>query len=176
MGEVTPFSAGRGNHISGPARIASSQDTGEFDCGQPSLNDWLRGYALLSEGRTARTYTVCNKSAIIGYYSIAMGSIERGALPNKLKRIQGLPKQIPVAIIGRLARDVRYRGTGFGADLLRNAISRILAVSEVIGTRCIVVHALDDKSCAFYKGFEFLEAPIGSRTMFLAIETAAKAL
>jgi predicted GNAT family N-acyltransferase len=177
MGEVTSLSAARGNHISGPARLEASHDVSQFDCSQRSLNDWLRSHALTSEGRTARTYVVCeNNTTVIGYYCIATGSVERGALPSKLKRVQGLPNQIPVAILGRLARDVRYRGTKLGADLLQNAISRIIGASETIGIRCILVHALDEKSCAFYKHYQFVETPIGSRMLFLPIETAIDAL
>jgi len=140
------------------------------------LNEWLRNNALTSEGRTARTYVVCeNKVTVIGYYCIATGSVERGDLPKRLKT-HGLPKQIPVAILGRLARDVRYRGTGLGMDLLRDAISRIIAASEIIGARCILVHALDEKTCAFYKDYQFIEAPVASRTLYLPIETAISAL
>jgi predicted GNAT family N-acyltransferase len=177
MGEVTPLSAARGDHISGPARLEPSHDVSKFDCGQPSLNEWLQKHALTSEGRTARTYVVCeNNVTVIGYYCILTGSVARGALPGKLKRVQGLPHEIPVAILGRLARDLRYRGTKLGADLLRDAISRIVAASDTIGIRCILVQALDEKSCAFYKDYQFVETPIGSRTLFLPIETAISAL
>jgi hypothetical protein len=177
VGEVTPFSGAHGDRISAPARLDSSHDVSGFDCGQPSLNEWLRSHALTSEGRTARTYVACeNDTTVIGYYCIAAGSVERNALPGKLKRVQGLPNQIPIAILGRLARDVRYRGTGLGVDLLRDAMSRIIAASEIIGTRCILVHALDDKTCAFYKNYQFIETPLGSRTLFLSIETAIGAL
>jgi hypothetical protein len=174
---VTPLAGARGDHISGPVRLEPSHDLSQFDCGQPSLNEWLQKHASTSEGRTARTYVVCeDKVTVIGYYCISTGSIARGALPGKLKRVQGLPNEIPVAILGRLARDVRYRGAKLGADLLRDAISRIVAASETIGIRCILVHALDDKSSAFYKDFQFVETPIGSRTLFLPIETAISAL
>jgi predicted GNAT family N-acyltransferase len=177
MGEVTPLSIAREEHISGPARLDLSHDASKFDCGKPSLNEWLRNHALTNEGRTARTYVVCeNNVTIIGYYCIATGSVERGELPSRLKRVQGLPKQIPVAILGRLARDIRYRGTGLGSDLLRDAVHRIIAASETIGIRCILVHALDDESCEFYKRYQFIETPIGSRTLFLPIETAMNAL
>jgi predicted GNAT family N-acyltransferase len=176
MGEVTPLSAARGDQITGPARLNSSHDVNKFSCGKPSLDDWLRSHALNSEGRTARTYVVCeNNVTVIGYYCIATGSVERGDLPKRLKT-HGLPKQIPVAISGRLARDIRYRGSGLGTDLLRDAISRIIAASETIGIRSILVHALDDEASEFYKRYQFIEAPVGSRTFFLPIETATDAL
>jgi ribosomal protein S18 acetylase RimI-like enzyme len=176
VGEVTKHPAAREGQITAPARLNTSHDLSKFCCGKPALDDWLRNHALNSEGRTARTYVVCeNRVSVIGYYCIATGSVERGSLPSRLKS-HGLPKQIPVAILGRLARDIRFRGVGLGPDLLRDALTRIIAASETIGIRCVLVHAIDEEAAAFYKRYQFVECPIGSRTFFLAIETAIDAL
>jgi len=93
-----------------------------------------------------------------------------------MKRAKGLPKHIPVTIIGRLARDRSYRGTGLGADLLQDALTRILSASRVVGSRAVLVHALDDYATQFWKDNEFIECPIGSRTFFLPIDTIADGL
>ena len=108
---------------------------------------------------------------MVGYYCISTGSVERRALPPKLKRTQGLPNSIPVAIIGRLGRDVSYRGKGLGQDLLRDALIRILSASRVIGIRAVLVHALDDGAARFWTEHEFVECPVASWTFFLAMET-----
>lgn len=105
-----------------------------------------------------------------------MGSVERASLLPKMKRVQGLPRQIPVAILGRLARDVAYKGKGLGRDLLRDALCRILAASKIIGVRAVLVHAIDDDAARFWKDHEFIEYPIGSRTFYLPIETIVSAL
>ncbi|MCJ2090304.1 hypothetical protein MKK88_30600 [Methylobacterium sp. E-005] len=60
-----------------------------------------------------------------------------------------MPNQVPVAIIGRLARDLRYRGTGLGQDLVRDSLLRIIAASETIGVRAILVHARDEAAARF---------------------------
>jgi len=93
-----------------------------------------------------------------------------------MKRARGLPNQVPVAIIGRLARDVRYIGKGLGKDLLQDALTRVLAASQIIGVRAILVHALDDEAVRFWKAHEFIECPIDSRTFYLPIETIADAI
>lgn len=159
-----------------PAHLSAGHRVDSFDCGQPSLNDWIRDHARVSEGRTARTYVVCDGDDVVGYYCIASGSVERGALPGKMKRARGTPNQVPVAIIGRLARDLRYRGTGLGQDLLRDALLRIVDASETIGVRAILVHALDEAVAKFWANAEFQECPIGSHTFFMPIETAIDAL
>jgi predicted GNAT family N-acyltransferase len=93
-----------------------------------------------------------------------------------MKRVQGLPKQIPVAILGRLARDITYNGKGLGRDLLKDALSRILAASKIIGMRAVLVHAIDDEAAKFWKENEFIESPLGSRTFYLPVETIVSAL
>jgi predicted GNAT family N-acyltransferase len=140
------------------------------------MNTWLQDRSQSSEGRHARTYVACEGNVVVGYYCISTASVEYTALPNKLKRERGQPSQTPLAIIGRLARDVRYRGTGLGQDLLFDAFKRIISVSETIGMRCVLVHAIDDKALAFYKQYGFVEAPVSPRTLYLPLETAIAAV
>ena len=87
-----------------------------------------------------------------------------------------MPRYIPLTIIGRLARDTRYRGTGLGADLLRDALLRILAASKIVGSQAVLVHAIVDAAKRFWIDNGFVESPIGSGTLFLPIETIADAL
>jgi GNAT superfamily N-acetyltransferase len=173
MGEVTPHPRSRGAVvITAPAPIDPNlHDTTTFDCGKPSLNDWLRQQATKSDGKTARTFVVCENSRVIGYYCIFAGSIERSAVPKEIKE-HGLPRSIPVVVIGRLARDESYKGQGLGPDLLSDALKRILAASNTIGVRGVLVHALDDDSVPFYEKNGFLPCPtIDERTFFLPLET-----
>jgi predicted GNAT family N-acyltransferase len=146
-----------------------------FDCGKPALNAWLRDHAAKSEGSTARTYVVCEGRKVIGYYCISAGSIERAAMPAKVKK-HGLPNPIPVAIIGRLARDLSYKGAGLGADLLSDAVKRVAAASEILGVRAIIVHALDADSVPFYSRYGFMPCSIGDKTLFLPLETISAAI
>jgi hypothetical protein len=147
-----------------------------FACGKGPLDDWLKTSAIESEGRTARTYVVCRKNIVVGYYCITMGSVERRALPPKLKRVQGIPNQVPVAIIGRLARQIGDEWRGLGSDLLKDALTRIVAAAEIIGVRAVLVHALDEEAEQFWKAYEFIECPVGSRTFYLPLETVIDAL
>jgi GNAT superfamily N-acetyltransferase len=157
--------------------LTAEHDLSKFSSGKADLDDWLRSHALKSEGLTARTYVVCEKdNVVVGYYCLATGSVLRGDLPSKLKRTRGLPRQIPVAIIGRLARDLRYKGQGLGADLLRDALARILSVSRSVGIRAVLVHALDEEAATFWREYDFVECPVDSRTFYLPIETIADAV
>jgi len=175
---VTLDPATHAGGLSEPAPLTSAHSVDQFSSGNQLLDDWLKKRALDSEhGNTARTFVVCEQAlTVVGYYCISMGSVQLSDLPTKLKRKQGLPKQIPVAIIGRLARDEKYKGQGLGLDLLQDALKRILQVSKMIGVRAVLVHAIDEKAAAFWREQEFIECPVDSRTFYLPIETIADAL
>lgn len=171
---MTGLTTKRGD-IHSPALLEEDHDCSSFDCGNAALNDWLKSRALKVQGKTARTYVVCEGAGVIGYYCILSGAVERAQLAKALKE-HGLPNHIPVAIIGRLARDLRYKGTGLGPDLLQDALRKIAVASRTIGIRCVLVHAIDDKAVQFWKANEFIESPLGSRTFYLPIETIIDSL
>jgi predicted N-acetyltransferase YhbS len=162
--------------FSPPQPLSPAHDLSRFQSGKPELDEWLRTRALKSEGRSARTYVVCRDDVVVAYYCISTGSIELSALPAKLKRQQGQPKQVPVAIIGRLARDERYTGMGLGGDLLQDALRRVLAAAQIVGLRAVLVHALDADAAKFWAAHEFVESPGGSGQFFLPIETIMDAI
>ena len=157
-----------------PERLTSSHDVSQFHNGKhATLDDWLRERALTSEGLSARTYVVCTDdppNRVVGYYSISAAIEQRIGLPNaKLRR--GMPDQVPLLLIGRLAIDTGYQGRGLGADLLIDALNRCLAASEIAGARGVVAHAIDDEAVGFYARHGFLLSPLGDRVMLMPIET-----
>jgi Acetyltransferase (GNAT) family. len=158
-----------------PAPLAAEHELSAFHCGDPILDDWLRLRARKNESRFSRTYVVCNGDAVVGYYCLSAGAIERASAPGRLRR--NAPDAIPVSVIGRLAVDRSVAGRGLGTDLLFDALRRIVAVSETIGIAAVLVHAKDEPARRFYlRCAEFIEYPQDSRMLFLPIETVAAAL
>jgi GNAT superfamily N-acetyltransferase len=156
-----------------PERLAVHHDLSVFNNGKhPLLDDWLRDRALASEGLSARTYVVCAAPAItrvVGYYAISMAMEQRIALPTaKLRR--GMPGQVPLLLIGRLAVDRGFQANGLGTELLADALRRCLAASEIAGVRGVVAHAIDDDAVGFYRRRGFLQSPLGKRVMLMPIE------
>lgn len=129
---------------------------------------------MKNEGRTSRTYVACNGNRVAAFFCISAGSVERSAVPGKVRR--NAPDVVPVSLIGRLAVCKNYRGQGLGADMLADALRRIAVASQSIGIGAVLVHAKDDAAKAFYlKHAEFIEYPEDSRTLFLPIETVVAA-
>ena len=169
MGEVTPLSKLSGQPLSSPTPYnALMHDVSRFDCGKPPLNDWLRFRAVKSEGLSARSYVVCDRNMVAGYYCIATGTIAHAAVNAKLR--QNMPDPIPVMTIGRLAVDNEYKGKGMGPALLRDALLRIVGTSKTVGVRAALVHAIDAEAFAFYLAQGFRPSPTNELTLWLPIE------
>ena len=155
--------------------IRPEHDVSQFDCGRPTLDDWLKQRALKSEGAGAsRTYVVCEGSEVVAYYCLANGSVLHQSSPGKIRR--NMPDPIPVMIIGRLAVHRELHGKGIGGGLLRDAIVRTLQAAEIAGIRAILVHALDNNAADFYRRYGFIASPINPLTLMLPLNTAMAAL
>jgi GNAT superfamily N-acetyltransferase len=170
MAQITDTSDRSRLRLSEPVPLTPDHDLSDFDCGESALNDWLRHRALKNESRFSRTYVVCQGKRVVAYFCISAGSVERSAVPGKLRR--NAPDTIPVSVIGRLAVCLGYAGKGLGADLLADALRRIAAASRILGVGAVLVQAKDEAARRFYlKYAEFIEYPQDSRTLFLPIET-----
>ena len=132
--------------------------TDDFDSGKPNLDRWLRAYASQSQRRdVARTYVATDsKLKVVGYYTLVAAEVEHGAALASVRAGVSRHFPIPVCVIARLAVDRSYQGRGLGRDLLRDALRRVLAASDQIGIRAVVVHAIDEEAVGFYRrhGFE----------------------
>lgn len=157
-----------------PEPLTARLDIARFANGvHPSLDQWLRERAHASEGLSARTYVVCaaaEPERVVGYFSIAAAVEQRTALPSaKLRR--GMPEQVPLLLIGRLAVEAPWRGRGLGSALLGDALKRCLAASQIAGVRGVVAHAIDQAAVGFYERHAFICSPLGERVMLMPIET-----
>ncbi|OFZ13003.1 MAG: hypothetical protein A2X86_09260 [Bdellovibrionales bacterium GWA2_49_15] len=70
----------------------------------------------------------------------------------------GIPvKQVPATLIGRLAVDKTYKGQGYGAITLVQALKQIRTMSKISAIKIVVVDALNASAVSFYKNFGFIE-------------------
>lgn len=154
--------------ITSPAPIQKEHQTQGFDCSISSLNEWLVRRAMKNEySGASRTYVVCSEHRrVVGYYALAAGSVTRDDVPGKIKR--NMPEPIPVLVLGRLAVDYRYHGKGIGQGLLKDAVAKAINVSLQIGTRALLVHALNKEAERFYLKHGFISGPV-LNTLFLPL-------
>lgn len=178
MGVVETLPAARPAYAA-PRLIDGGDALDGFDCGKPPLNDFLKQRALKNEGKASRTYVVLSQSGedagrVIAYYTLASGAVSHSLAPGAMRR--NMPDPVPVTVLGRLAVDNRHAGRGLGGGMLREAFRRTIEAGHVVGTRALIVHAVDDEAITFYTGFGFRNFPTDSRTLFLPLETISSSL
>ena len=87
-----------------------------------------------------------------------------------------MPEPIPVIVLGRLAVDQRFQGVGLGRAILRDAMIRVLGVSQEVAVKALVVHAISDEARQFYHRHDFVESPADPMTLLLPVATIAQTL
>jgi len=147
--------------------LAKTHGLSAFDCGKASLNDWLRRYAWQNQAAdAARTYVAHRANRVVGYFSLAYGSVRREEVPERIAK--GLARHpVPVVVLARLAVDRREAGRGLGKALLKDALLRIERAADIAGARAVLVHAIDDDARAFYEHFDFERSPVDDLTLML---------
>ena len=129
----------------------------DFDCGEISLNDWLKQRALKNDLTDAsRTYVVCYENKVVAYYSLHLGSIQQSDAVRKIKR--NMPNPIPAIVLGRLAVDINHQGRGLARALIKDMFLRAIKVAEIAGTKAVLVKALNENVAIFYQSFGFVRS------------------
>jgi hypothetical protein len=113
-------------------------------------------------------------STIGGYYTLSSSSIALDGIAQRVqKRLPRYPL-VPAMLIGRLARDIRFRKAGVGALLLLDAIRRALHASAQIGADAVAVDAIDESAAAFYGRYGFIPLEEGGSRLYLPMESIRK--
>lgn len=149
--------------------LAANHRLSDFDCGEAVLDDWLRRRALANQSSGAsRTFVVADtEKRVFGYYAMAAGAVSHSIATSSVRR--NMPDPVPVMVLARLAVDRRAQGIKLGAALLQDAVKRAAAVSQNVGVRALLVHALHDRARQFYEHYGFQVSPLHSMTLMLRL-------
>ena len=156
--------------------LTADHKADSFDCGVESLNSWLRTDAMRAQrADTARTYVWTENSEqreVLAYFSFAPTRVAREELTSG--QAGGQSGWIPAYLLARLALDRGLRGQGLGAELLVDAVGRLVGASQVYAGRLIVVDAIDDNAAAFYAKHNFQPVKITPQQLVLKMATARR--
>jgi len=157
--------------LHGPQPLTADHQLNTFNCGETSLDEWLKRRALLNQSNGAsRTFVVVDESQLVmGYYALAAGAVHHQDTTRSIR--QNMPDPIPVMVLARLAVDIRTQGMQLGAGLLRDAVDRSLAVAKNTGVRALLVHALHERAKQFYLYFGFQASPVHPLTLMLRLKS-----
>ncbi len=157
-------------------KLNASHLTASFDCGIQDLNNFLIEYALHNQrANSANTYVACEENTVIGFYTLAVGSVIHAQAPARITK--GLARHpVPVMILARLAVDRTHHGEGIGSGLLKDALLRTILASEIAGIRALLVHAKDENAREWYQRFDFDPSPTDPLHLYLLLKDIRKAL
>jgi len=154
--------------LSPPEPLADHHELGDFDSGEPSLDDWLKRRARANQvSGASRTYVVSDANRVIAYYALASGAVTVDTATGRFRR--NMPDPIPVVVLARLAVDRAWRGQGIGRALFRDAALRVTNAADAIGIRGIVVHAISDEAKSFYLALGFDPSPRELMTLMVTL-------
>lgn len=157
-------------------KLQSLHAVDAFDCSNQDLNRFLQQYALPNQSSGASTtYVGLADHTVIGYYSLAVGSVEYEQAPARVTK--GLAHhRIPVMLLARLAVDHQWQKVGVGAGLLKDAMLRTLQAADIVGIRALLVHAKDHHATRFYQHFDFISSPSDPLHLLILLKDVRKLL
>jgi GNAT superfamily N-acetyltransferase len=161
--------------------LRRDHDRAGFGCGEAALDDYLARFARQNhESGVSRTFVAvraAEPTVILGYYSLAAGSILRADLPaQEVRRLRFPNFPLPIARLARFAVDSSQQRKGIGGGLLYDAMLRCLHVAEDLGIAALVIDAKDEKAKAFYTRYEFEALPDQPLILWLPLPALRKLL
>lgn len=139
-----------------------------FDCGDESLNKYLKTFAYLNDtNNLSKTFIAHDGDTIIGFVTLCNAQIGFKEMPDGYQK--EMPKYpVPAVKIARLAVDTKYQNKGYGKELLLFTFKKIIQVSLSTGVKAVIVDA-KEQSKMFYEKYGFIK--IIGNTYILLIDT-----
>jgi len=135
--------------------LRDTDDRTAFRSGDPDLDRFFTKYAGQNQFRhhIGVTYVALDADRIIGYATVAAGTLEADDLPaSQRSKLPGYP--LPVLRLARLAVEVTAQSRGVGTALLRYTFRLAVEMSQRFGCVGIVVDAKSD-AVGFYARLGF---------------------
>ncbi|WP_020493953.1 GNAT family N-acetyltransferase [Verrucomicrobium sp. 3C] len=157
--------------LSAPQPLSAAHRVGDFSCGEPVLDEWLKRRAMANQQSGAsRTFVVVDPdNCVQGYYAMAAGAVAHRLATGAVRR--NMPDPVPVLVLARVAVDTRIQGHHLGGAMLQDAVQRAVAVSLNAGVRALLAHALHDRARQFYEHYGFQASPTEPFTLMLRLDT-----
>ena len=127
--------------LTAPAPLAPEHELQDFNSDTEQLDMWLRQRTRQNEASGAsRTYVIAEGRRVVGYYSLAAGSVLHAAATGRVRR--NMPDPVPVALLG----DSQSTGNGREGGSARRccatpcyAVLRVVGAAGTIGVRALLV-------------------------------------
>lgn len=140
--------------------LSDKHDRQRFDCGESTLDKYLKMFALQQiKKNIARTFVLIasnDPARIVGFYTVTLPDLEIVKLPREYsKKLPTYP--LPTMKLARLAIDKKFQNKGHGKLLIIEFMRRALEVSRVAPLICLTVDAKNKKLSNYYKKMGFVD-------------------
>jgi ribosomal protein S18 acetylase RimI-like enzyme len=161
----------------------SRYDRAAFSCGVEQVDNYFQKTAnKLAKADNVRLYVmVAPDGTVIGFYALNAHSVHFTDLPAKFARSRPSHGNIPAAYISMIGRDQKFRGGGYGGDLLVDALRRIAVAADAIGVAVVMLDVLDcgdqdrvARRKALYESYGFQSLASNPLRMYLPVSTVRK--
>lgn len=156
--------------------LTKQHDRAAFHCASAPLNAYLHKVARKdAERHVAAAFVMVDGAApttIVGYYTLSAFAVDVTELPEVMQKKLPRYPRLPATLLGRLARDERFPGTG--SLLLMDAIFRAYQKSAEIASLAVVADAKDEAALTFYRKFGFAQLGSDPNRLFLSMGTIAE--
>lgn len=160
--------------LSRPEPLGIEHQLDDFDCGKPTLNDWLLRHARQAQSSgSAKTFVVAENGRIAGYFSLTVGQVDTLEAPDRIRKGMG-QYPVPVVILARLAVSRQDHGRGIGFRLLQDAIRRTMLVAEQAGIRAMLTYPIDEEAAGLCTRFGFIASPLREQQLLLLLKDARR--
>ena len=121
--------------------------------------------------------TTARSRHVVAYYAWCMAHLALESAPARMRKGAGRYPQ-PVALLARLAVDTGHEGSGLGAGLLLDAITRMASLTDEIGCRGLLIHCETEEARAFHLHLVpgFLTSPTDDLHLILLAKDARRTL
>jgi GNAT superfamily N-acetyltransferase len=152
--------------------LDETHDCAQFDCGEETLNHYLKAFALIhGKSGFGRTFvSIEDGPRVYGYHTIAPSAVSPNVLPEYVPRYY----PTPVILLGRLAVDRERQGTGLGRDLLMDSLKRARELADLGGGYAVYVEALNEQARTFYLRYGFKQCTDNGLHLYLRMKAIRK--
>jgi ribosomal protein S18 acetylase RimI-like enzyme len=161
----------------------SRHDRAAFSCGVEQVENYFQKTAnKLAKADNVRLYVMVDPvGTVMGFYALNAHSVHFTDLPAKFARSRPSHGNIPAAYISMIGRDQKFRGGGYGGDLLVDALRRIAVAADAIGVAVVMLDVLDcgdqdrvARRKALYESYGFQSLASNPLRMYLPVSTVRK--
>ena len=135
-----------------PEPLGDQHEVGAFACRSVEQTDWLVRHARQSASTgTTKVFVVTEvgSAEVVAYYGWCRAQLSPAGAPARARKGAGRYPQ-PIALLARLGVHHDHEGRGLDAALMQDVFTRLVALSDDIGCRGLLVHCESAEARGFY--------------------------